>query len=182
MIGAAQFDVTEVRRVGARCFRRQFHAQPGIPSSEANAKFGGAQILESIFRRQCFDGDIVDQEHDIDGVRPAVDGDQDIVVAFEIDFEMKIAGGEVLHGGLGWGGRDDSGGGDCFRGGEVFFHERRGERKHAGDVVEAVAGVINREIGRGLEGDGEEVAHGGVVFVAIEAAGVLGQEGNGERE
>lgn len=107
---------------------------------------------------------------------------RNVVVALEIDFEMEIAGGEVLHGGLGWGGRQDGGGGDFFRRGEVFFHERRGERKHAGDVVEAIAGVIDGEVGGGPKGGGEEVAHGGVVFVAIEAAGVLGQEGNGERE
>ncbi len=39
------------------------------------------------------------------------------------------------------------------------------KREHVGDVVEAVAGIVDGEIGGGLEGDGEEIAHGGVVFV-----------------
>ena len=111
-----------------------------------------------------------------------MDGDQDIVIAFEIDFEMEVAGGEALDGGWREGGRDDGSGGDFFRRGEVFFHERGRERKHVGDVVEAVAGVIDREIGGGLEGDGEEIAHGGVVFVAIEPPRGLAVQGEGERE
>ena len=110
------------------------------------------------------------------------EGDQDIVVAFEIDFEVEIAGGEALDGGLRRGGRDDGGPGDFFRRGEVLFHERGREGKHVGDVVEAVAGVIDGKIGGGLEGGGEEIAHGGVVFVAVEAAGALAEQGEGERE
>ena len=83
---------------------------------------------------------------------------------------MEIAGGEALDGGWGKGGRDDSGPGDFFRRGEVFFHERGRERKHVGDVIEAVAGIINGEVSGGLEGGGKQIAHGGVVFVAIQAA------------
>ena len=79
-------------------------------------------------------------------------------------------------------GRDDGGPGDFFRGGEVFFHEHRRERKHVADVVEAVAGVVDGEIGGGLEVDGQEIADGGVVFVAIEAAGGLAQQRQCERE
>ena len=84
-----------------------------------------------------------------------VDGDQDVVIALEIDFEMEIAGGEALDGRLGRGGRDDSGGGDFFRGGQVLFHEGGREGEHVGNVVETIAGVIDGEIGGGPEGVGK---------------------------
>ena len=108
--------------------------------------------------------------------------DQDIVIAFEIDFEMEIAGSEALDGRWRKGGRDDSSGGDLFRCGEVFFHERGRERKHVGDVVEAVAGIIDGEIGGGLEGGGEQIAHGGVVFVPVQPPRDLAVQGESERE
>ncbi len=108
--------------------------------------------------------------------------DQDIVVAFEIDLEVEVAGGEALDGGLRKGGRDDGGPGDFFRGGEIFLHERGRKRKHVGDVVEAVAGIIDGEIGGGLERSGQEIAQGGVVFVPVKAAGALAEQGQREHE
>jgi hypothetical protein len=77
---------------------RRVDAEPRIASAKTKAKPGGARFVD----RQRFDGDSIDGENDVPGIRAAVDGDQDIVIAFEIDLEMEIAGSVALSGGLGW--------------------------------------------------------------------------------
>ena len=100
-----------------------------------------------------------------------MDGDQDVVIAGEVDLEVEIARGVALDEGLRRDRRDDGSAGDFFGGREVFLHECGREGENAGDVVEAIAGIVGREIGGGVEVGGEEIADGGVVLVAVEAAG-----------
>ena len=59
---------------------------------------------------------------------------------------------------------------DLLRRGEILLQQHRRHRKHIADVVEAVAGIIRREIRRRLEIHAHQVADGVVVFHAIEPA------------
>lgn len=103
------------------------------------------------------------------GIGLAAERDQDVVIGFKLDFEMKISGDEALDRRRGRGGRHYYSSGDFFRRGEVFFHERGRQRQHVGDVVEAVAGIVDGKIGGGIKRDREEIADSGGVFVAIQA-------------
>jgi hypothetical protein len=59
---------------------------------------------------------------------------------------------------------------DALRGGHVFFHQRRRQRQHVGDVVEAIAGVVLREIVGGPQIHAEQIANRVVVFRAVQPA------------
>jgi hypothetical protein len=141
--------------------RKQLDCELRIASAEVHAELQGAG----------FGGDPIDQEGSLRWIAAAMDGDQDVVVAFKVDLDAELAGGVALDGRLGKSERDDGGSSDFFRCREVFLHEGGRKREHAGNVVKAVTGIVDGKIGAGIEGDGEEIAHGGVIFVAIQAAG-----------
>ena len=61
--------------------------------------------------------------------------------------------------------------GDPLSRGQIFLHQDRREREHIADVVEAVAGIVGRKIGCGLEVHTQQIADGVVIFDAIEAPG-----------
>ena len=53
-------------------------------------------------------------------------------------------------------------------GGQVFLHQRRRERQHVADVVEAVAGVVLREIVSRTQLDAQQIPNRVVVFLAVQ--------------
>ena len=59
---------------------------------------------------------------------------------------------------------------DLFRCREVALEKHRRQREHVADVVEAVAGIVRREIVCRTEVHADEIADGVVVFRAVEAA------------
>ena len=59
---------------------------------------------------------------------------------------------------------------DLLRGDHVLLEQHRRQRQHVGDVVEAIPGIVLREVVGGTHVDAEEIADGVVVFGPIEAA------------
>ena len=59
---------------------------------------------------------------------------------------------------------------DAVRGRHVLLHQHRREREDVGDVVEAVSGIVLREVVCGAHVDGQQLLDCVVVFGAVEAA------------
>ncbi len=60
---------------------------------------------------------------------------------------------------------------DALGGGDVLRHQQRRDGENVADVIEAVAGIVGGEVFVGLEIDGQEIADGVAIFVAVEAVG-----------
>ena len=151
---------------GAGVFALEVDGFLAALADEGAADFGGEGVEAHEVVTGGEDGEFVGNVVFLEGeeLDPAV-----AAVAEGVEADLGEAGGNTLRAardGVGDNGLVE----DFVGGGEVFLEKRGREGEDVADVVEAVAGVVGREVGGGFEIEADEVADGVVIFGAVEAA------------
>ena len=142
--------VVEVEADLERLRRRGPFAAEDQPDDEARGRREAVLSVDRVAQRQA--GSVVFVKH----VRARLDARARRRYAYEA---RRLRLGSV-----------DGGARDAIGGDQVLLQERRREREHVAVVVEAVAGVVLREVLGQAQIDSEQVAHRVVVFGAVQAA------------